>query len=212
MVTPKASARIRPTRRAVLLFAALLPLPWLALSYRSEWWPRAFDCSAVALLCLCFDAFFARPRQNIRAAVEAPLVGYIGEPVEAAIVLNATGGGALPYDLALDLEGDTSPNTDADSWTVLGPSARAPVRIEPRRRGTMRIERLWVRWRGPLGLTEQTRRFPIALPVAILPNTHASRGQALPLFFRGAAMALWRSGGFAGGFGIRSATRIQAGP
>ncbi len=33
---------IRPTLRAVLLFAALLPLVWLALSYRPQGWPRAF--------------------------------------------------------------------------------------------------------------------------------------------------------------------------
>ncbi len=176
---------IRPTRRAALLFAAFLPFPWLALSYRPEWWPRAFDCSALALLCIAGDVLFSHPRRKVQATVEAPAVGYIGEPVEAAIVLQTTGGKS-PYELALDLGGDAEPFTEDDSWVALGPSARAPVRIEPRRRGNMRIEQLWVRWRGPLGLTEQTRRFPIDLPVAILPRTHASRSQELQLFFRDA--------------------------
>ena len=177
---------IKPTRRAVLMFAALLPIVWLALSYRSQWWPRAFDGAALVLLCLCLDACFARPLRKIRAEVEAPPVGYIGEPVDTAIVVNTEGGGSAPYELALDLGGDASPRTDADTWQVLGPSARALVRIEPRRRGRLQIERLWVGWRGPLGLIEQTRQFPIAKPIPILPNTGASRGQALTLHFRDA--------------------------
>ncbi len=203
---------IRPTRRAVLLFAALLPLVWLALSYRSQWWPRAFDGSALVLLCLALDACFARPLRKIRANVEAPPVGYIGEPVDAAIVLSAEGGGSSPYELALDLGGDAAPLTYADTWKAFGPNARAEVRIEPRRRGQLRIERLWVRWRGPLGLIEQTRQFPIAKPVPILPDTQASRGQALtaplprrPLRNQGAAAARR-------GFGIRGAPRIRARP
>ncbi len=177
---------IRPTRRAGLLFAALLPLVWLALSYRSQWWPRAFDGSAFVLLCLVLDACFARPLRKIRAEVEAPPIGYIGEPVGAAIVLSADGGGSSSYELALDLAGDAAPLTYADTWKAFGPHARAEVRIEPRRRGQLRIERLWIRWRGPLGLIEQTRQFPIAKPVPILPDTQAGRGQALTLHFRDA--------------------------
>ena len=179
------SVSIRPTRRAALLFAALLPVPWLALSYRPEWWPRAFDLSALALISIAADALLSHPRRKVQATVEAPAVGYIGEPVEASIVLKAAGGSS-PYELALDLAGDAEPSTKEDSWLALGPAVEAPVRIEPRRRGTMRIERLWVRWRGPLGLTEQTRRFAIDLPVAILPRTQATRAQELQLFFRDA--------------------------
>ncbi len=177
---------IRPTRRAVLLFASFLPLMWLALSYQSGWWPRAFDGSALVLLCLCLDLFFARPRQKIEAGIEAPGAGQIGEPVDATIVLRTDTGASSLYELALDLGGDAAPRTDTETWKVFGPSARAEVRIEPRRRGQLRIDRLWVRWRGPFGLTEHTRQFPIARSVAILPNTHASRGQALTLHFRDA--------------------------
>ncbi len=181
-----AGVAVKPTRRAVLLFAALLPLIWLALSYRPQWWPRALDGGALILLCLCFDIFFARPRRKIGVEVDAPPVGYIGEPVDAAILLNAAGGGSASYELALDLAGDASPETDAPTWNALGPSTRVPIRLEPRRRGQLIIERLCVRWRGPLGLSEQTRRFPVGWPIAILPNSHASRGQALSLHFRDA--------------------------
>jgi uncharacterized protein (DUF58 family) len=178
--------RIKPTRRAVLLFAAPLPVVWLALSYRYQWWPRAFDASALALLCLCLDACFARSMRKIQAEVEAPPFGYIGEPVDAAVVLNAAGARSALYELTLDLGGDTSPRTDADTWKVIGPTARTAVRIEPCRRGQLRIEKLWVRWRGPLGLIEQTRQFAVARRVDILPNTQVGRSRALTLHFHDA--------------------------
>jgi uncharacterized protein (DUF58 family) len=177
---------IKPTRRAVLVFAAVLPAAWLALSYRSQWWPGAFDGVALVLLCMFVDACFSRPLRKISAEVEAPPVGHIGEPVGAAIVVRTDVGGSWRYELALDLGGDASPTTSADMWRIAGPNARAAVPIEPRRRGHLRIERLWVRWRGPLGLIEQTRQFPIAKPIPILPNTQASRGHALALHFRDA--------------------------
>ena len=70
-----------------------------------------FDGAALVLLCLCVDAFFARPRRKIQAEVEVPPVGYIGEPVEAALVLSAADPAPERYELALDLGGEASPQT-----------------------------------------------------------------------------------------------------
>ena len=41
---------IRPTRKAVLLFAGALPLPWMVLSYRPEWWPWVFEGSLLVVI------------------------------------------------------------------------------------------------------------------------------------------------------------------
>ncbi len=60
------AAMIRPTRKAVLLFAGVLPVPWLVLSYRPEWWPWAFEGSLLVLIGLGVDAVLARPRSQIR--------------------------------------------------------------------------------------------------------------------------------------------------
>src|SRR5215471_13262874 len=78
---------IRPTRRAVLLFAAVLPLPWLALSVRTSLWPYAFHPAIVFLLCLAADAVLARPRRRVTVALDTPDAAYIGDSLEAALTI-----------------------------------------------------------------------------------------------------------------------------
>jgi uncharacterized protein (DUF58 family) len=162
---------IRPTRKAVLLFAGLLPVPWLMLSYRPEWWPFAFEISLLVLIAVAVDVVFARPRQRISVNVDLPEVAYVGESVDAAITIE-NGHQSSQYEIALDVSG-------------AGSIARGP-RIELRQRGQLTIESLWLRWSGPFGLIEQTRRFPVLRKVAVLPNTLARRGEDLVLYFRDA--------------------------
>ncbi|MGA2131886.1 MAG: DUF58 domain-containing protein [Bryobacteraceae bacterium] len=168
---------IRPTRKGVLLFAALLPAPWLMLSYRPEWWPWAFVSSLLVLIGLAVDTVFARPRQKVRVQLEVPELAYVGEEVKASVTVIA----ARPpsqYEIALDIRGaDFSPR---------GASAPQNLRIQTQQRGQLTIESLWLRWRGPFGLIQETRRFPQHLKINILPNTLARRGEDLVLYFRDA--------------------------
>lgn len=176
---------IRPTRKAALLFAGMLPAPWLVLSYRPEWWPWAFAGSLLVLIGLGIDAVFARPRQSIRVQVDVPEIAYVGDFVEAAVTVT----GAHPparYEVALDLSGDTAPQGAGGPYALTAAAPRERIRIQPRRRGQMVVEALWVRWRGPFGLMEEARRFPLLRKVAVLPNTLARRGEDLALYFRDA--------------------------
>jgi len=174
---------IRPTRRAVLVFAGVLPLPWLALSVRPALWPYAFHPAILFLICLAADAALARPRRRIAAVVEAPEAAYIGESIDATVTLRGTPGGPSLFEAALDLAGDTESQLDANPFPI---EAREVVRIQPHRRGTLRIENLWLRWSGPLRLMQETRRYPITRQVAVVPNTHPARGDSLAVYFRDA--------------------------
>jgi uncharacterized protein (DUF58 family) len=172
---------IRPTRRAVLCFAGVLPLPWLALSVRTNLWPYAFHPAILFLVCLAIDAVMARPRQRLEVEVDAPDAAYIGESIETTITVRQSG--ATILEAALDLTGDTESRLDLNPFAIRG---REVVHIQPRRRGTLHIENLWLRWAGPLRLVQETRRFAIARQVAVLPNIHPARGDALALYFRDA--------------------------
>jgi uncharacterized protein (DUF58 family) len=174
---------IRPTRRAVLLFAGVLPLPWLALSVRPAWWPYAFHPAILFLICLAADAALARPRRRVAVAVEIPEAAYIGEPVDATVKLRLPPGRLTRFEAMLDLAGDTESQIEANPFPIEG---RETVRIQPHRRGTLTIERLWLRWSGPMRLIEEMRRFPIARQVAVVPNTHPARGDSLAVYFRDA--------------------------
>jgi uncharacterized protein (DUF58 family) len=172
---------IRPTRRAVLLFAAVLPLPWLALSVRTALWPYAFHPAIVFFICLAVDAVLARPRRRVTVSLDAPDAAYIGESLEASLTVRQDT--PTLFEGALDLSGDTESQLEFNPFPIQG---REVLNIRPGRRGTLRIDRLWLRWRGPMRLIEGTRRFPIAREVAVVPNIHPARGDALALYFRDA--------------------------
>jgi uncharacterized protein (DUF58 family) len=87
------------------------------------------------------------------------------------------------YQAVLDLSGDTESLLGANPFPI---SHHEVVRIQPRRRGTLRIEALWLRWTGPLRLMEETRRFPVGRQVAVVPNIHPARGEGLAVYFRDA--------------------------
>jgi uncharacterized protein (DUF58 family) len=174
---------IRPTRRAALLFAGVLPLPWLALSLRPGLWPYAFHPAILFLICMAADAVLARPRRRVGVAVDIPEAAYIGESVDATVTLRMPRGPTTRFEAMLDLAGDTESQIAANPFPIEG---RETVRIQPHRRGTLTVERVWLRWSGPMRLIEETRRFPIARQVAVVPNTYPARGDSLAVYFRDA--------------------------
>ena len=182
---------IRPTRAAVLAFAALLPIPWLLLIFRPGLWPFAFDASALVLIVVATDAALAYPRRRLHLELTAPEAGFVGEPLAATVAL-ATGTRRPPahFELALDVSGDAQPSLARDVYALGGRTSRLAVKIVPQRRGILRIDAAWVRWRGPFGLVEQTRTFALDRSAKIFPSIHASRTAAFELLTRDALLGL----------------------
>lgn len=182
---------IRPTRRAVLLFALLLPVPWLIVVFNQGLWPFAFDASALVLIVLATDALLAYPRRRLDAELTLPDAAFVGEPMPAALVLR-TGARRLPqrFEVLFDLSGDAQPVLARNPFSVDGTASRADVEIVPKRRGMLHADAVWVRWRGPLGFVEQTRTFAVARSVKVFPSIHASRTAAFELATRDAILGL----------------------
>lgn len=183
---------IRPTRRAALLFAGLLPLPWLLLSYRPELWRWAFAGSALLLVAMGVDAALARPRRPLAVRVRVPETALIGEPIQAAIDITAQRGLPPNYQLALDLSGDAQPEEihHAAVPDANFSSGREIVRIATAQRGLANLDAVWLRWPGPLRLMEQTRYFALGCKTSVIPNTRVARGDELSLFFQDALSGL----------------------
>jgi uncharacterized protein (DUF58 family) len=181
---------IRPTRAAVVLFAALLPIPWLLLIFKPGLWPFAFDASALVLIVVATDAALAYPRRRLGVELTVPEAGFVGEPLAATLVV-AVAAHRRParFELALDVSGDAQPSLAHDVFD-LGGANRLTVEIVPGRRGIVHVDAAWARWRGPLGLVEQTRTFALGRSVKIVPSIHASRTAAFELFTRDALLGL----------------------
>src|SRR5262249_48552866 len=70
-------------------------------------------------------------------------------------------------------------------WIAL-PSGDAPLSFDlmPLRRGTGRLEQLWLRWTGPLGLAWIQSPYSLARELPVLPDIATVREEAMRLFQR----------------------------
>lgn len=182
---------MRPTRRAVLTFALLLPLPWLIVVFDQALWPFAFDASALVLIVLATDALLGYPRRLLDVELAMPEAGFVGEPLQAALEVR-TRQRRLPasFEVLFDTSGDARPVLARNPFVVAADAGRTNVAIVPERRGMLHVDAVWVRWRGPLGFVERTRTFAPARSAKVFPSIHASRTAAFELATRDAVLGL----------------------
>jgi uncharacterized protein (DUF58 family) len=173
---------IRPTRRAVLLLTACLPVALLPAILGASFWPVWIAALAGCAALLGADAILSLPQQELRVQVSAPKTLYLGEPAEEAkVVLRAPAGWSLRLWALLEVDEllETQPELAVN---LVEGAAEAVFALAPRKRGTARIEAVWLRWRGPLQLLQRELRVVENLEIAVAPNVRAVRRTALRFF------------------------------
>ncbi len=172
---------MRPTRRAVLIFAPGVPLALLLVIQDPALWALSFDYAALVLAAVALDALLALPRRRLALAIAAPERLYVGEPGRVAVTLSATRRHprAVRLELLAEQRGDLDPPEIVAAELPPGGEAPALLRLLPRRRGRVHLDRLWLRWRGPLGLVELMRVVAVDRAIDVLPNVRGVEGAAL---------------------------------
>jgi uncharacterized protein (DUF58 family) len=177
---------IRPTRRAVLLLAAQLPLALLPFVLGPGFtWPWRLALLATVAL-LAADAWSAWQRRGMRLAVGASDHLFIGDPDPLRVELRAaTGREAADAGLRVQLRVETSERLDAPATCELtlaaDGSAEVLLPLRPRSRGTAAIDRAWLCFEGPLGFVECVAQREIGRQLLIVPDVRAVRQEALRL-------------------------------
>jgi uncharacterized protein (DUF58 family) len=173
---------IRPTRRAVLIFAAGVPLALLIVSVAPGAWMFTFDYGVLVLMAVAADALLALPGRRAQIDVAAPERIFLGET--AGVTATIAGAPRLRFELLLEQRGDVDPPAIVVATTVPGAAGRAILPLMPRRRGRVAIDRLWIRWHGPLRLAQFVRRMPVDRSIDVLPNISGVQSAALQFFAR----------------------------
>jgi uncharacterized protein (DUF58 family) len=174
---------MRPTRRAVLLFALAFPLALGLLVYDGALWPFSFDYGALVLLGLASDAGLALRKRTLTVAVNTPARLQIGEEGTVTAVLSARRSRRnTRIELLLEQQGELDPPIPATAILEAGQELRVHLPVMPRRRGKVTIEKLWLRWSGPLGLMEQIRIESLNRVIDVLPNVRGVESAALQFF------------------------------
>jgi uncharacterized protein (DUF58 family) len=173
-----------PSRRAILLMAAGAPLALgLAMAAPGMWAAAGAWMVLVAGLMIA-DVMLAPSPRRVALEIAAPGVLGVGRP--AAARLSARFPGAAPRGLELAAGGDARLVVSPERIRV-GREAATDLILTPQRRGAGRIEAIWARWTGPLGLVWLQKRQP-GPDVAITPDITGVKDQALRLFTRDASL------------------------
>lgn len=177
---------IYPARRLVVLCAAgAIPALLIAAFLPSLW--LIGPAWVIAVVGLAFiDAAFGAGRHRLDVTVEAPAaVGVGGDPKAAEAHLRFHGRTAPSrVEAALETNERFEPQPSRGFALIEDRRGRAEFELRPLRRGEGRLERLWLRWRGPMGLVWKQRVEPLDRPVAITPAIERVKEDAARLFSR----------------------------
>ena len=170
----RGAALIYPTRRTILIAAAIGPAALIVGLLAPAYWTGGLAL-LVLLLALCgVDALTGAGLRQVEVACEGPRAVSVGEtfatvvrarfrsrpPRRAEFALGVSGPVAAPF--GLRAQGEMS---------LDGGSAAVPLTTE--RRGTARLENIWIRWTGPLGLIWKQRQLALGQAILITPDIRA---------------------------------------
>jgi uncharacterized protein (DUF58 family) len=174
---------IRPTRRALLLFAVCLPITVVALALDSGSWQLGVYLSLLTILAIVGDAVFALPAAAVEPGGTVPDKLYIGESGEVrASFPPIRHPRPVTVETLLEQRGDAKPQKVASVDLVPGSGGDIAFPIVPLRRGIIAIERIWMRWQGPWGLAQLGKTVDIGRTIAVLPNVNSVQRAELRFF------------------------------
>ena len=173
---------IQPTRRGVLVFAAAVPLALLLVSVAPAAWTLAYAYAALVVLAMAIDVLLGWHARRLAVTVTTPDHLFLDDGGTMIATVEAPRW-RMRFECLAEQTGDLDPAAIVAMEAAGGPvTARLP--LKPQRRGRVGIERLWLRWQGPLRLTQFVRRIPVGRSIDVLPNISGVRNAALQFFAR----------------------------
>ena len=149
---------IRPTGRTVLAFVCGIPLALIVAIYDPGLWVVSFAYGAMVLLAALTDASLAFPPRLLDLKIAVPDHVSIGDRGAVMAPIAATRWRrATTFELIADQRGEIEPARIVAGSLPPGEPLRLALPVIPRRRGQVHVDRVSVRWRGPLGLVEFVR-------------------------------------------------------
>lgn len=173
---------IRPTFRAVILFTIGIPLAFGVILADESAWPFVLAFLFLCCFALLTDSLMALSPGRLDIDLTIPKVIFIGQAEALLVRLQANSRRRAIVEATCDL----SPLLErpAPLLAPLNAEGRAeiPISLQAKRRGTAEIERLWLRWRGPLGLIRVVHVVPIETEISVTPNLRGVRQTAIDFF------------------------------
>jgi uncharacterized protein (DUF58 family) len=172
---------MRPAPRTVMIFAVGVPLALLVVIYEPALWVLSLTYGALVLLMVGVDLLLTLPPRLLASELALPEKLHIGER-DGAIRMTLAAPDwrrATRLEVIAEYQGEVEPATIVVGVLPAGQSMQIALPLVPRRRGRIAIERVWLRWWGPLGLIERMIRVPVGRNVDVVPSVRGVRSPAL---------------------------------
>lgn len=184
---------IYPTSRAVFLIAIGAPIAALLAALVPGLWAIGIAWAAMLILLLVVDGLIAAKAGNV--SLTAPRTAEIGAPLELGLHADFAGlmvprivSGNLGVDDRLSDSGRMEFTLNRSEPKARGYSGVATT--TPGRRGIGDIGKLWLRWKGPLGLAWRQTSKQSGQSIAVMPNVSAVRSPTVQMFLRDSVFGL----------------------
>ncbi|MEM9572625.1 MAG: DUF58 domain-containing protein [Pseudomonadota bacterium] len=178
---------IAPSLRAIWLMLLGLPALLIIAVLAPAFWGLSGAWIGVLFGLILVDIALAARRGALKVSIDAPSVLYMNSSDPVKIELHFEKG-PLPNRVNALLE--TNGFIEQPTQTILkGWSGRRHAferTLLPIRRGTGRLENLWLNWTGPLGLIRIKRVEKLTHDIPITPNTRWVQEEAVRLYTRDA--------------------------
>ena len=179
-----------PTRRAIWLAAAGAPAALLVSAAAPGFWVLAGGWVLLTAALLLADAALSAPPGALQLSLAAPGLTGVGREAELRIEARFERLAPNEVEIALGADDRLGHAGRRSRLAVRDGVGSAILRVHARRRGESRLQGVWARWRGPLGLVWRQRRETPAQAVPITPDLEGVREEGLKLFTRDAPFGI----------------------
>jgi uncharacterized protein (DUF58 family) len=178
---------IYPTRRSILLAAALAPVSLAIGIAVPQYWFGGLALVLLLLLLCAADALAGPKPDSISAEWAGPRAVGVGEPFVIAVEVRSPAIGPGSIKIAIDNSPLlTSSEGHRRTVTLIEGIGDASFELVPTRRGLATLDQLWMRWRGPLGLVWKQKEVALDARIAITPDIRPVRQKSAQLLHRDA--------------------------
>ena len=182
--------RLYPTRLAIGLAALGAPLALGVALAAPRFWSAAAAWVVMTAGLMLADALLAARPSRLALTLTAPGAMGLGRAEDATVEAAFKGAAPREIELAVGVNARLAASPVRQRLKLGGGWGRAIVSLTPQRRGDGRLEQLWARWQGPLGLVWLQRTEAPDRSIAITPDVERVKEQALRLFSRDALFGL----------------------
>lgn len=174
---------VKPTRRAVFIFAAGIPPALLLAIVAPALWSLPVLYAAAVVAAMIADGLSALWPRSLAVRVTLPDRLYIGDSGSFGGVLNSgRHRRAVGFEILPEQTGYLDPPLLARMLVEPGRDAAFAIPLVPRRRGKVKVELLWLRWLGPWRLVELSSRLAVGRSIDVIPNVRGVQSAALQFF------------------------------